>query len=126
MAGKKKITLVLLAALALGAGFYFTPLGGMIGQTINSWLIKLARVEKEIMYSAQSLQFFGVKPDVALDVPFHKQEHALSCEIATLKMALNYHGQMVAESELLNDLSFDTAAPRSSDNVWGNPDKGFV
>ncbi|MBI4118906.1 MAG: C39 family peptidase [Parcubacteria group bacterium] len=126
MAGKKKIALVLLAATMLGAGFYFTRLGGIIGQTVSSWSIKLARVEKEIMYSAQALQFFGVKPDVSLDVPFHKQEHALSCEIATLKMALNYHGQLVAESELLNDLAFDTTAPRSPDNVWGDPDKGFV
>src|SRR3989344_1784485 len=126
MAGKKKITLVLLVALILCAGFYFTRLGGIIGGTANGWLIKLARVEKEIMYSAQTLWFFGVKPDVALDVPFHKQEHALSCEIATLKMALNYHGQLVAESELLNDLPFDTTVPRSQDNVWGDPDKGFV
>lgn len=111
---------------ALGSFFYFTPAGGIIGEAANSWSIKLARVGKEVMYSAQVYRFWGARPDVLLDVPFHRQEHSLSCEIAALKMALNYHGQMVSESELLKDLPFSTLSPRSSGNVWGDPDKGFV
>lgn len=108
------------------ASFYFTPAGGMISRVVNDWSIKLVRVEKEIMYSAQAIRFFGAGPETALNVPFHRQEHALSCEIAALKMALNYHGQMVSENELLRDLPFDTLSSRSPGNVWGDPDKGFV
>lgn len=117
---------MVLAILIIAAGFYFTPIGEIVSEAVNIWSIKLARVEKEIMYSAQALQFFGAKPDVLLDVPFHRQEHALSCEIATLKMVLNYHGQVVSEGELLKDLPFDTADSRSSGNIWGDPDRGFV
>lgn len=68
----------------------------------------------------------GNKTAVRLDVPFHRQEHALSCEIATLKMVLNYYGDSVTEEELLRALPFDTREPRGAGNVWGDPDRGFV
>lgn len=61
---------------------------------------------------------------VRLDVPFHRQEHSLSCEIAALKMALDYVGIDVPESELISHLVFDPT-PRAN-GVWGDPYKGFV
>lgn len=64
------------------------------------------------------------QPTVKLAVPFHRQEHSLSCEAAALRMALNYKGVGVTESQLLTQLPFDQT-PKTG-NVWGDPDKGFV
>ncbi len=59
-----------------------------------------------------------------LNVPFHRQEHALSCEIASLKMALEAVGVNVSEAELISNLNFDTT-PRQN-GVWGDPYTDFV
>lgn len=55
---------------------------------------------------------------------FHKQEHKLSCEIATLKMALGTYGIDVPETALLTNLPFDPT--NKQPGLWGNPDQGFV
>lgn len=65
-----------------------------------------------------------IKPTVQLSVMPHHQEHSLSCEIATLKMALSVYGIDIAESEILEYLPFD-ATPKNK-NIWGDPNKGFV
>lgn len=59
-----------------------------------------------------------------LNVPFHRQEHTLSCEIASLKMALSGVGLNIPESELISHLPFDST-PRGN-GVWGNPYQAFV
>jgi uncharacterized protein YvpB len=62
-----------------------------------------------------------------LNVPSYRQEHSLSCEVAALHMVLDYYGVGVSENELLAKLPFDTFAPRNvKDNIWGNPENGFV
>ncbi len=61
-----------------------------------------------------------------LDIPLHYQEHSLSCEVAALKMALNYLGVTITESELIKNLPFDNTGNLSSNNIWGDPEKGFV
>lgn len=86
--------------------------------------IRFKRLSKYIFYSSESAM--AKEPSIRLDVPFHRQEHSLSCEIASLKMVLNYYGVEITESELLNALPFDTRLPRSKNNVWGDPDIGFV
>ncbi|MBI2454337.1 MAG: C39 family peptidase [Parcubacteria group bacterium] len=126
MAKKKGLLVFLVAAVVLTGIFYFAGFKVVINNTLGSLMIRLTRVEKEILYTAQALLPFRKNPDVVLKVRFHKQEHALSCEIAALKMILNYHGVAVSEDELLRDLPFDTAGPRSKNNVWGDPDRGFV
>lgn len=64
-----------------------------------------------------------------LDVPFHRQEHALSCEIASLRSALLTAGLDVPEAILLSALPHDPTE-KSTDAqgnlIWGDPDKGFV
>lgn len=122
----KKILWWLLAILMLVAVSYFTSAIKVIGDIINDWSLKLARVEKQVMYSAQMLSPASRFFDVVLKVPFHKQEHALSCEVAALKMALGFYGIAVAESDLIRDLKFDTKDPRNEYNIWGDPDEGFV
>lgn len=75
----------------------------------------------------RAASFLGYNSDTlffALD--FKKQEHALTCEVAALRMALNHLGVDVTETELIAQLSFSTTAPRSPQNVWGDPQKGFV
>lgn len=62
--------------------------------------------------------------DVVLPLKFHRQEHSLSCEAATLKMVLGFHGINVSESEIINKTSTDLT-DRAGD-VWGDPNLGFV
>jgi len=59
-----------------------------------------------------------------LPVTYHRQEHALSCEIAALKMALGSQGVDVSETELINKIAVDPT-PRQK-NLWGDPNLGFV
>ena len=59
-----------------------------------------------------------------LPADYHRQEHSLSCEIASLKMALSALGFNVAESELLAKMDFDSSPKTASS--WGDPNLGFV
>lgn len=61
---------------------------------------------------------------LTLPITFHRQEHALSCEIASLKTALHTLGIDVTESELIAQLPFDSTAKTAG--VWGNPYHAFV
>lgn len=126
MSKNKRILFLLLIVLITTIVFYFASLGKIVGGFINGWSLKLARVEKQVMYSAQILSPTNRFFDVVLKVPFHKQEHALSCEVAALKMALGFYGVAVAENDLVRGLKFDTKDPRNEYNIWGDPDKGFV
>ena len=62
--------------------------------------------------------------DVQLPISFHRQEHSLSCEIATLKMALDSYGITIPEASLIDQLPFDRT-PKGG-GVWGDPNEGFV
>ena len=126
MIKNKKNLLWIFAIAFLAIVFYFTNLAAVAKKEAGSLVLKLTRVERQVVYSAQVLSPFRRNFDVALKVPFHKQEHALSCEIAALKMVLNFHGVAVAESELLRGLYFDTKESRGEGNIWGDPDQGFV
>lgn len=59
-----------------------------------------------------------------LGVPWHRQEHSLSCEVASLKMALDGVGVNVSEGELIKALAFDPT-PKTR-TTWGDPYTGFV
>jgi len=67
-----------------------------------------------------------IKPAVKLAVPYHRQEHNLSCEAAALLMALNYRGVAVTESDLIKALPVSDPGPRQANNIWGDPNLGFV
>jgi len=79
---------------------------------------------KKIYYQITGI--LPIKPAIRLDVPYHRQEHALSCEVASLMMALKYRGVDVTEDQLIQQLPISDPGPRSSDNVWGDPNLGFV
>lgn len=84
----------------------------------------IKRSLKKVNYQIQSFKQYSA--DLKLDVPYHKQEHSLSCEVATLKMAFDYYGVNISEDELISELNFDTKKARSKNNIWGDPDLGFV
>lgn len=122
---KKKIIIV---GVILVAGFAFAFFA--TGDLFFRQKIQIERISKRIFYFGQN-QLAQVseweKTDVfQIPVPFHPQEHALTCETAALRMALNYYGTGVTEDELLNNLHFDTKGPKSPENIWGDPELGFV
>ena len=124
------IAVVLVVLLAL-----FSP---------DSWKLRLLRETKYIRFvmermgqSSLGLLHSVVKPDGTFDsesvltVPFYKQKYSLSCEIASLRMALAYKWVYVEEDELIEDLVFVTKAPpttnaQTGEVVWGDPNLGFV
>ena len=59
-----------------------------------------------------------------LPVPAYLQQHSLSCEVASLRMALVYRGINASEEELLNRVGYDPT-PHSG-GLWGNPYTAFV
>lgn len=61
---------------------------------------------------------------VKLDVPMYLQQHTLSCEVASLRMALAYKGINKSEDELLNEVEIDNTP--HIDGTWGNPYLHFV
>ena len=62
-----------------------------------------------------------------LPVPFHYQYHALTCELAALRMAAEYHGQIWSENGLLRLMPIDERQPRYEDGkmVWSDPNLVF-
>lgn len=64
------------------------------------------------------------KSVTVLEIPLDWQDHALSCEAASLKMALNYKEVFVSEEEIMKKVGYDPT-PRQN-NVWGDPYETFV
>lgn len=61
---------------------------------------------------------------VSIPVAFHRQERSLSCEVATLKIALSAHNITVSEDQLVSQLPFDPTPKQPG--IWGDPQRGFV
>ena len=59
-----------------------------------------------------------------LDIPIDWQDDPLSCEAASLKMALGGKGVMVSEDDIMAEIGYDPT-PRKG-NVWGDPFEAFV
>lgn len=59
-----------------------------------------------------------------LPVPIYLQQHTLSCELASLRMALAYKNVHVSEEKLLDQVGVDTT-PHNG-NIWGDPYSLFV
>jgi len=113
--------------LAVAGMIVVLVLASGIGGTRWFWQKNMIDIPPVIVYKAgQVAGMFDVRGvmDVQLPTKFHRQEHSLSCEIATLKMALQTVGVNIPESDLIAQLPFDTT-PKSR-GVWGDPNKGFV
>lgn len=108
------------AGLLLGAALLASA-GGVLW--VREVIAVPAVVVRGIGHVAGAMKVAGAM-DVELPVPYHRQEHSLSCEVAALKMALGRYGVAVTEAELIRQLPFDLT-PRRGD-LWGNPHEGFV
>lgn len=89
---------------------------GSFRMRFSSWLVAVVLVA--------SFPLIATAQQVSVPASFHRQEHRLSCEVATLKMALKVHGIEVPESKLIATLPFDRT-PRGN-GIWGDPNVGFV
>jgi len=83
-------------------------------QATSKYYSGVKRTVKKVYYKSRA----KLTPTVKLNIPFHHQEHSLSCEVAALRMALLAKGADVAESTLISQLP--------SEPMWGNPHRGFV
>lgn len=109
----------------IAPAFFVLVAGAFLGYQRSP---RLQRAVKTVSYrlGASDTKVASRALTVRLNVPYHRQEHALSCEVAALQMVLNYAGVPVTESELILRLPFATREPRGRDNIWGDPDVGFV
>lgn len=64
-------------------------------------------------------------PEVTLlDIPLDWQDYPLSCEAASLKMALTFKGLNVSEDEIMEKIGYDLTSRK--DGVWGDPYQTYV
>jgi len=71
-----------------------------------------------------SAVFMTASDNYKLDIGMDFQDKALSCEAASLKMALAYKNVSVSEDEIMKKIGFD-GTPHYG-NIWGDPHKAFV
>ncbi len=65
------------------------------------------------------------EPNITLiDIPIDWQDYPLSCEAASLKMALASKKVFVSEDQIMKKIGYDLT-PRKN-NVWGDPYKSYV
>lgn len=74
-------------------------------------------------YTAQFTTAYEIKK---LSVPFYRQVHALSCEAASLRMALAYHGVMTNDDEILGRIGYAPEPRNTETNTWQDPYQMFV
>lgn len=66
-----------------------------------------------------------VEPKITLiDVPVDWQDYPLSCEAASLKMAMHSKGVYISEDQIMEKIGYDVTPHMG--NFWGDPNKGFV
>jgi uncharacterized protein YvpB len=103
----------------------FTPTGLNKDSTytvdINAGVKSIAGQNSTTAFSSS---FSTVPSSIILDIPIDYQDRALSCEAASLKMALNYRGAGVTEDNIMAIVGFDPTIRNG--NIWGNPYKAFV
>ena len=97
-------------------------------QSVDGPLSFLIRDLEGLYFEARSRPF--VPPGaIVYNVPFYKQIYSLSCEAASLQMALAYYGVNVSQDQILGQITIDSTRPyydASGTLVWGNPYNHFV
>lgn len=109
-----------------GETFVFTPSGNLPFNTIFTVKIQpgVVGIDGSALKEEYELYFASQEKIFRLTVAAIYQKYALSCEIASLRMALLYRGLDISEDKLLTDIGSDPAAKEGSN--WGNPYVGFV
>ncbi|MBI2113439.1 MAG: C39 family peptidase [Candidatus Wildermuthbacteria bacterium] len=78
-------------------------------------------LQKELPQAAVAQQDEIVMLPIAVDW----QDSPLSCEAASLKMALSQEGVFVSEKQIMEKVGWSVPRERRN-NVWGDPHQGFV
>lgn len=73
---------------------------------------------------SSEVKWLAVNPTTKLSVPVYLQKYTLSCEVASLRMALNFRGANVTEDDLIPKIGTDPTLHRG--DTWGNPNIAFV
>jgi uncharacterized protein YvpB len=67
--------------------------------------------------------------EILLDIPLIEQKYKLSCEAASIQMALQYRGLQKTQEDLMEDIGYALPLePQQTKDmvIWGDPDTGFV
>ncbi len=109
-----------------GNTMIFTPAAAL--EFNSTYTVTLAKGIKSVdgfpSDADQQVTFATELSVTKLNIAYDRQDHTLSCEVATLKMALSYFGVSVDEQPLIDAIGFDPT-PKSS-GVWGDPNVAFV
>lgn len=81
--------------------------------------------EKSIGSQPETSSLAQTEPKITfLNIALDWQDHPLSCEAASLKMALVSKGVYVSENDIMGKIGYDLT-PHQGD-VWGEPNKAYV
>jgi uncharacterized protein YvpB len=96
-------------------------------QAVDGPLSFVIRDLEELYFDARSRPFVPAGA-INYGVPFVKQIYSLSCEAASLQMALAYYGVNVSQDQILGQIDVDLTPPHYDQGtlVWGNPYSSFV
>jgi len=64
-------------------------------------------------------------PVTLLSIPVDWQDDSLSCEAASLKMALGHKGHLLSEDQIMEVIGYDNPIV-SEQGVWGDPHEAYV
>ncbi len=102
----------------------------------TQYKIELGNIKSFFNIGPTGSYSFSFKPNIDLvtampdqkitmiDIKSNWQESKLSCEAASLKMALASKGVYVSEKEIMEKIGYDPTPRKGS--VWGDPNKHFV
>lgn len=124
--------LVAIGVIAILAAVVIVSLVALMVLVVLSFWIRFGSSPTAVVKRAWSefQQWIYREPeaDVLLPIKFDKQDHALSCEVADLKMVLAYRGITVSEGQLLSEVGVDPTQKQDQNGqiTWGDPNKAFV
>ncbi|MFH0952512.1 MAG: Ig-like domain-containing protein [Patescibacteria group bacterium] len=109
-----------------GKTIEFTPSQALSYSTnyVISFDAGIASINGQPSQQSYSASFTTRPKTTQLDIALDYQDRPLSCEAAALKMALNYKGASVSETDIMNIIGYDPSPRRG--NVWGDPESVFV
>jgi uncharacterized protein YvpB len=90
----------------------------------------ITAIAHALVAAVSALAFAPAPAERVLDIPWHHQEHNLTCEAAALKMALSYYrvdaGELVLLGYMTRDARPAAFSAGGSLTAWGDPAQGFV
>ncbi|MEI7480170.1 MAG: hypothetical protein WCJ59_00920, partial [bacterium] len=112
--------------LILAVSFVFVSKEKNVIRDIKKVGFDIQRLEMDLTDNQATVyaKWINKTPLTVLSVPLYYQKYSLSCEIASLRMALAYKGVLLPEDTLIADLEFDTKNPPTRDQktnrkIWG-------